>query len=57
MARCPNCGGEVVVDEVDVEVYGDVKIVTRLGRCRNCGLRVKLTLRTPMPRVKKYVAL
>ena len=57
MIRCPNCGGDIVVDEVDVEVYGDVKIVTKSGRCRTCGSKAKFTLRVPVPRARSYVAL
>ena len=40
MHRCPNCSGEVVVEEVVVEVIGRTRVVKEVGRCRWCGARL-----------------
>jgi DNA-directed RNA polymerase subunit RPC12/RpoP len=46
---CPNCGGRVRVEEVDVVVEGGYRVAVYKGRCEKCGRRVRLRVRTLLP--------
>jgi C4-type Zn-finger protein len=42
---CPNCGGRVKIERVDVTVDGDVEVVVLEGVCESCGAKYRLTKR------------
>jgi C4-type Zn-finger protein len=46
---CPNCGGRVRVEEVEVEVEGGYRVVVYKGYCERCKRRVKVRVRALLP--------
>jgi C4-type Zn-finger protein len=47
---CPNCGGRAVVEEVEVEIEGGYRVTVYKGYCERCRRRVRVWVRTLLPR-------
>jgi len=50
LVLCPNCGGRVEVEEVEVVVEGGYRVAVYRGFCGRCRRRVRVRVRTPLPR-------
>jgi C4-type Zn-finger protein len=46
---CPNCGGRVRVEEVEVEVEGGYRVTVYKGYCERCGTRQRVKVKTRLP--------